>query len=126
MGVAFLVFSVYRRLARGLPAWGGWVASALVLAHPLAEQIVPVLARRSYSLATLFSLSALIVLWDGLSLKAPPKRSSIFGSLLLAAGLLSNETAFVMVAVVLLLPFFVRGPRLDRVLVAVQEASRSS
>ena len=117
LGVACLIFAFYRRLARGMPAWGGWVASGLFLAHPLAEQIVPILARRSYSLATLFGLSALIVSWDGLAQREPRNRPALLGALLLAAGLLGNETAFVMGAVAAALPFFVRGPRLDRVTV---------
>ena len=122
VSVAFSIFALYRRLARGLPLWGGWLASALFLAHPLAEQVVPIMARRSYLLATLFSVSALIVIWDGLARSAPGNRTDfgppVIGALLLAGGLLSNETAFVTVAVILALPFFVRGMRFDRVAVA--------
>ena len=122
VSVAFLIFVLYRRLAPGLPAWGGWVASALFLAHPLAEQAVPIMARRSYLLASLFSVSALIVIRDGLARSATRSRVAfgppILGALLLACGLLSNETAFVTVAVIVALPFFVRGMRFDRVAAA--------
>jgi len=118
VAVALLIPALYRRIARGLPAWGGWLAGALFHAHPLAEQVVPILARRSYSLATLLSICALIVAWDGLARSAPRIRTSILAALLLAGALLSNETAFVTAAVILALPFLVRDLRLDRVVVA--------
>jgi len=117
VGVAYLIFALYRRFVPALPQWGGWLASGLFLAHPLAEQIVPIMARRSYSLAALFSLSALILIRDGIARSdgRVDLRRLTLGTLLLACGLLSNETAFVTVAVILALPLYVRGLRFDRV-----------
>ena len=47
----FLLAALYGRLLPGLPPWGALVAAVVFLAHPVVEDVVPHLARRSYSLA---------------------------------------------------------------------------
>jgi hypothetical protein len=99
-----LVFVLFRRLAAGRSVWGAWVAAAVFAAHPLAEEVVPHLARRSYSLSTALGLAALAVLCrsDGKGTVATGAvsrlRSGIAG-VLLAGAVLANETALVAVGV---------------------------
>lgn len=85
---AAAIFSVYRRLAPSLPAWGGLSASALFLLHPVTGLVVPHLARRSYSLATLLSLVGL-----SLVLSARSWRGQLVALLALLGAALSNEAA---------------------------------
>lgn len=88
---AAAVFLLHRRLVPQLPAWGGLVASATMLLHPVAGLVVPHLARRAYPLATLLSLLGLVALLD--RRRAGP----IVGAVLLGLGALANEAAFVAV-----------------------------
>lgn len=107
-GCALLVFALYRRAAPDLPRWGGLVAAALFVAHPVVTEVVPLLARRSYSLATLFVLAALCAALPaaGRPPQAATWRRALAVGALLALGVLSNETAIVAVPVAawLLLP----------------------
>jgi len=97
-----LVYALYRRLAPELPRWGGVVASGLFAAHPVVSEVVPHLARRSYSMATMFSLAALCVAAGACGkFLSPLSRTSLAG-LLLLAGLLSNEIAYMTLPMLLL------------------------
>lgn len=97
-----LVYALYRRLAPALPRWGGAVAAGVFAAHPVVAEVVPHLARRSYSLATMFSLAALVVAAGGLAgIRAPWGRNALT-ALLAFCALLSNEVAYMTVPVLLL------------------------
>ena len=104
-----LIYLLYRRLAPALPRWGGLVATGIFVAHPIAEQVVPHLARRSYSLATFFGLAALLALIPRDSMLGAPLPTSrlilrsLPGGLLLVCALLSNETALLTAAMLPLL-----------------------
>jgi len=82
-----LVYVLYRRLAPALPRWGGLVSAFVMAAHPLAEFVVPHLARRGYPLATAWSLA-------GLALLAAPGKARWLGALCIGLGALSNDAAY--------------------------------
>lgn len=88
------------------------LAAALFALHPVQEEIVPFLARRSYSLSMVFGLAALGVFvragrrGDGLSAQGA------LGAALLLAALGSNEIAFVMVPIACLLGLHAAWSRL--------------
>jgi len=56
-----LVYSVFRRWVHDSPWWGAMVAAGVFLAHPAVENVVPFIARRSYTLATVLVLAGLRV-----------------------------------------------------------------
>ena len=89
LACAALVFALLRALAPGAPSWAPLAAAALFLAHPAAEEVVPYIARRSYTLCTALGLGALLALARGRSRVAAP---------LLFLALLSNEAALAYVA----------------------------
>lgn len=103
-----LVFVLFRRLVRDAPAWGAVVAAGFFLAHPAVENVVPFIARRSYTLATVLSLSALVVLCPPPSEasssagggRTPVWGRSLIAGLLLLCAFLSNEVAFVTLPIV--------------------------
>jgi hypothetical protein len=109
---AWLVAASARRLAPGLPRWAGWLAAALFLAHPVAEEVVPYLARRSYALATVLVLLALLVHQRP---REPGARSGLGRGLaagtLLALGIASNEAAVLACGALPLLARAQYGPR---------------
>jgi hypothetical protein len=103
---AFLVYLLYRSIAPRLAAWGGLIAAGLFAVHPVVEEVVPHLARRSYSLATGFGLAALVVLCSPKTPARPWARAGAGSGLLLLA-LASNEVAVVTVAMVPILVWHV-------------------
>lgn len=110
---AILVYCTYRRLAPKLPRWGGLLAAALFAAHPVVDQVLPQLARRSYSLATVFGLAALLVLCPRCATAGAWVRSLVGGTLLTAA-VLAHEAAYMTVPIVLLAVFHRAFGRPDR------------
>lgn len=100
LGAALLVYAVYRRLVPNLPAWGGLAASAFLLLHPVTGLVVPHLARRAYPLATVCSLFGIWLL-----LGRPRWVRGIAAAVLLGAGALANEAAYVAFPVAILLLF---------------------
>lgn len=58
LGAGAAVFLLARRLAG---VWPGCLALAVFLAHPGADEVVPFLARRSYSIATLGTMLGLLL-----------------------------------------------------------------
>jgi hypothetical protein len=99
-GCALAVSVLYRRLVPALPRWGGLFASAVFLAHPLVDQVVPHLARRSYSLATLLGLVGLIVLIGrDQDRESPGWPRLVPGGLALFAAVQANEIAYLYVAI---------------------------
>ncbi|MCA9568944.1 MAG: hypothetical protein KC656_13940, partial [Myxococcales bacterium] len=86
------------------------VLAALIFAgHPVVEEIVPFLARRSYSLAVLFSTAGLALWVEGLRRESTLTGWSFLGGLLLVLGFLSNEVAYVVLPLLPLLVLHIRG-----------------
>lgn len=100
LGAGLLVGALCRRLVGERDRWAGHVATAVFLFHPLSDQIVPHLARRSFSLALLLALAGLVLACSSAGAKG---RWGAAG--LLTAALLSNEGT---------LPFLVMLPWLLR------------
>jgi hypothetical protein len=109
---AWLVAAVARRLAPELPAWSRWLAAGLFLAHPVAGEVVPFLARRSYSLATVLSLAAILVYLAPRPSEARARGRALAAGVLLALGIAASETAVFAAAA---LPFLARAHRATRV-----------
>jgi hypothetical protein len=96
------VYGAFRVLARD-KGWWAVVAAAFFFAHPSAETVVPHLARRSYLLGSFFSVLALTV-WVSVLRTGRPLRSMraavAYGALAIAV--LSNEIAFVVVPILVM------------------------
>ncbi len=89
-----LLLRMFRALAPELPRWAGVVAVAVFMGHPAGVETVPILARRSYLLAVVFSLAALAVFCHGLARERPSWKLHVKGAcagLLFCAAVLSNE-----------------------------------
>jgi hypothetical protein len=89
LACAVALFVLARRLAPKAAAWGGLVATAVFLAHPAAAHVVPHLARRSYSLSTLFAAAGLAVIAGSLGAARLVAAAS-----LLVLSALSNEAGY--------------------------------
>ena len=101
--VGLLAGAVFRRWVPQTSPWAGVLVSALVWMHPIAEEVVPYMARRSYSLSAAFGLAALWVLHGTVTrvlAGASSTRSSLLLGVLLVLALLSNESALTIVLVV--------------------------
>ena len=96
LGAVCLWGLLRRVLGQGRGAgFAALLGSALVLLHPAAQEVVPFSARRSYSLALLFSCAGLLV---GVRVAGSGTRAlgrSFLAGLLLVLALLSNEVASV-------------------------------
>jgi len=106
LGVGLLACAVYTRWSRRSPSWAGVFVAAIVWTHPLAEEVVPYMARRSYSLAMCLGLAALWLLAGGVERVrggAPGRAASLGVGGLLVLALLSNEAALTVVLIVPLL-----------------------
>lgn len=86
-------YALGRALAPGRVALAGLCSMAVFLLHPLADEVVPVLARRSYSLSLALSTWGLVALLG--AIRAPERQRRWFlGALagdLFALAFLSNE-----------------------------------
>ncbi|MEO0602354.1 MAG: hypothetical protein AAF211_13010 [Myxococcota bacterium] len=80
--VVGLTYAVVRRWSTNPSPWAAWTAALVVAAHPLALFVLVDLARRSYTLASVFVLLAVLVCPRN---DAPPDRRRTLG--LAAAGL---------------------------------------
>ncbi len=94
---AVAVAALFRVLV-GRPDVWMVVAALLFVSHPVAHEIVPFLARRSYTLAVLFSSAGLAIWLAGV--REEGRGRVVLGAALLFAGLLSNEVAFVVVPLI--------------------------
>lgn len=99
-----LVYTLYVALSHrdARRRMGGLVAAAIFLVHPAVQDVLPILARRSYLLANLFSLAALWVLArslarHGVGASAGP---GIASGLLLSLALFSNESSAISILLV--------------------------
>ena len=106
LAVGWLAGAVFRRWVPRTSPWAGVVVCAIVWVHPIAEEVVPYMARRSYSLSACFGLAALWGLHGAVE-RARTGGSSLRASLgvgvLLTLALLSNEGALTIVLVAPLL-----------------------
>jgi hypothetical protein len=102
LGSGALVFAVFRALT-GDRSLLGLLPVVVVLLHPASEEIVPQVARRSYLLASVFGLGAVLCWVRGLREAQPswPWLAVAAGLVLLA--LLSNELGYVIPPLLVLL-----------------------
>ena len=102
-----LTYEVVRRWSTGASQWGGVAAAAVVALHPLTRFVVPHLARRSYSLATMFILLALLAAARHDATDARRAWGGVGAAALAAAATLSHEIgylAFALCAVLVVPP----------------------
>ena len=93
------------RLAPGLPRWAMLISIGVFLAHPIAVEMAPQVARRSYGLATLFALLALAVLVPGEEVvqtsraSRPDRLRVVLCALAVALATWAHELGIIMVVV---------------------------
>lgn len=93
---ACLLATLARRLFPGRPAWTGLVAAAVLLAHPVAQDVLPLVSCRSYVLAAALASAALVFACAALRPELPRGAAdarALAGGVLLALALLANEAA---------------------------------
>ena len=107
LSVAGLLACLVGRFTRGHSPWPGALVALLFLAHPSAEEVVPYLARRSYSLSLLLGLLAT---WfaTGAGIERTSRRIAVFT--LAALSVLANELG---VLALVPLPLLVMAGRAD-------------
>ncbi len=109
LAVGAALFDLYRRLAGDRGAWG-LAAVCLLFAHPATEEVVPFVARRSYLLQALFSLTSASLAMVAVR-SARPVGWWAAVALLTGLALLSNEGGFVFVVwMPLLVLYHADGP----------------
>lgn len=86
------------------------VPMVLWLGHPVVEEVVPYVGRRSYLLGAVFAIGALLAAHE-LGRSRRPARLAALTAVLLGLGLLANEAAY---AVVPLIPLATLHTSLDR------------
>lgn len=110
--VGALLFALYRGLTGDRSAWG-LLAPLVFFLHPATEDVVPYLARRSYSLSCVLALGGL---WAFTRTARSPDRpwrpATWVAALLLTLAMLSNEVAGIAVAILPLIALHLRpsGP----------------
>lgn len=102
LAAGVLLALLIARLRPGRPWWVGALAALLFLAHPAADQVVPYLARRSYSLSAALGLAGLCVA-AGRADKGLRTPRALGAGALLAAAFLANEAGFVFAPLALLI-----------------------
>ena len=97
-----LVYRLYCSLAHSQATRqiGGVVAAAVFLLHPAVQDVLPILARRSYLLSSMFALAGLTLFARALAIDAARIRASVLSGLLLSFALFSNESSAMAIAVV--------------------------
>ena len=106
-----------RRLTPELPPWSAWLVALVFLAHPVTDEVVPFLARRSYPLGALLGLAAWLVYLrpaDGSRSPRLERGRSLLAGLLLALAIAANEVS-VLFAVALPFAALARGAPLAAV-----------
>jgi len=97
LGTVFLLYLMIRRL---LPDRGAALVAALVFGvHPVNSEAVNFISARNTLLALFFSLASLVAFLDA---RERGKRLPLLSALLFFCGLLSKETAFMLIIVVVL------------------------
>jgi hypothetical protein len=96
-----LTFRTLTHETRGRPGWGV-VAALLFALHPASDEIVSFASRRSYSMSVVFGLLALVGFAHAARAPSALGRRTLGASAMLTLALLTNEIAFVLVPVVLL------------------------
>jgi len=95
LAAAVLLGLVFRRLFPTRPAWAGLVAAGLFAAHPVTQEVVPFIARRSYSLGTALALAGLLLFRRGLDGRWA---ASLAAGLLIALACFANEASVLFAA----------------------------
>ncbi|MBT3222271.1 MAG: hypothetical protein HN348_24630, partial [Proteobacteria bacterium] len=111
-GTGLAVYGLWSTLTRRINGWG-LVAMVLFLCHPVAQDVVPFLARRTYVLAVFFSTLALICLGRHLNSDEPDSRLSpgpprnrrwlVASCVCLPLAIFSNEFGYVTLGFMVLL-----------------------
>lgn len=102
-GLASLAVAGLFRSLTGARARWLVVPALLFAAHPVSEEIVPFLARRSYALGALLTALGLKLWIDSLSRENSASPGALVGAILLVFALLTNEVAYVVVPLLPLL-----------------------
>lgn len=110
---AALIAVVATRITGRRDAWA-LLPAVLFLLHPISEDVVPRVARRSYSLSTTFGLASLIVYLDHGRRAAPWSLPMLACTALFAAAQWSNEAAYVLLPVMGMFALQRRGDRTPR------------
>jgi tetratricopeptide (TPR) repeat protein len=101
LGNVLLLYLIARRL---LPWDGAAFLAALIFGiHPVNSEAVNFVSARNTLLSLFFSLASLLAFLDA---RVKGKRIPIFSALLFFFGLLSKETAFMLIPAILLFAFF--------------------
>jgi hypothetical protein len=96
MGTGIAIFGLWATLTRRVDAWG-LLPTGLFFCHPIAQDVLPFLARRTYLLALFFSTVALICFGRFLNGGAARPRWILTSCVSLALALFSNEFAYVVI-----------------------------
>jgi hypothetical protein len=102
-----LMYVTFRRLFPARPAWAGLVAAGLFAAHPVTAEVVPFIARRSYSLGTALALGGLVLFERGLRGRSV---AAVGGGVLIALACFANEASVLFAAVLPVLAWNVVAP----------------
>ncbi len=110
-GNCLLVFVLYRVLAG--PRWPlmGLVAVLLFGAHPAVEEAVPMLARRSYLLCTIFGSASVLAFARGAVAEHWYSGWNWLSGLFLCASMLSNEAGYALLMLLPMLAMYFSGFR---------------
>ena len=100
------VYLAFRALHGPSGRWAGCIAAAVMLAHPICDEVVPLLARRSYILCALFSAAAIPFLVAACREARWRSRSALLCAAMVALAILSNEEGYVLVVALPLLALY--------------------
>ena len=117
------VYLAFRALHGPSGRWAGCLAAAVLLAHPVCEEVVPLLARRSYILCALFSAAAVPFLVDACRDGRWRSRPAALCAAMVALAIFSNEEGYILVVALPLLALFLRADGQRTWLVRIRPAA---
>jgi 4-amino-4-deoxy-L-arabinose transferase-like glycosyltransferase len=100
------VYLAFRALHGPSGRWAGCLAAAVMLAHPIGEEVVPLLARRSYVLCAVFSAAAVPFLVAASRDGRWRSRPALLCAAMVVLAILSNEEGYVLVVALPLLALY--------------------
>ncbi len=103
------VYLAFRSLHGPSGRWAGCLAAAIMLAHPVSEEVVPLLARRSYILCALFSAAAIPFLVAACRDGRWRSRPALLCAVMVVLAIFSNEEGYVLVVALPLLALHLRA-----------------